>query len=168
MSSKPRGVLAVTDGDDDDEGVEAGDLRAEVLGRMWAALILVTSDGVGMGGLGRDDGGVGGMSRAAARHDITSPSGASVLAVVVDDDDDADAGVVVEEVVDDDTNDCDDEVGVSASGGNGGKGLLVSLAGEGTEGGGLTTAAAVLPLTASLLLAAAPLVSLVSTLLSSV
>ena len=160
--------MAVTDGEDDDEGVEAGDLRAEVLGRMWAALILVTSDGVGMGGLGRDDGGVGGMSRAAARHDITSPSGASVLAVVVDDDDDADAGVVVEEVVDDDTNDCDDEVGVSASGGRGGKGLLVSLAGEGTEGGGLTTAAAVLPLTASLLLAAAPLVSLVSTLLSSV
>jgi len=160
--------LAVTDGEDDDEGVEAGDLRAEVLGRMWAALMLVTSDGVGMGGLGRDDGGVGGMSRAAARHDITSPSGASVLAVVVDDDDDADAGVVVEEVVDDDTNDCDDEVGVSASGGRGGKGLLVSLAGEGTEGGGLTTAAAVLPLTASLLLAAAPLVSLVSTLLSSV
>ena len=158
----------MTDGEDDDEGVEAGDLRAEVLGRMWAALILVTSDGVGMGGLGRDDGGVGGMSRAAARHDITSPSGASVLAVVVDDDDDADAGVVVEEVVDDDTNDCDDEVGVSASGGRGGKGLLVSLAGEGTEGGGLTTAATVLPLTASLLLAAAPLVSLVSTLLSSV
>ena len=163
----------MTDGEDDDEGVEAGDLRAEVLGRMWAALILVTSDGVGMGGLGRDDGGVGGMSRAAARHDITSPSGASVLAVVVvvddDDDDDVDAGVVVEEVVDDDdTNDCDDEVGVSASGGRGGKGLLVSLAGEGTEGGGLTTAAAVLPLTASLLLAAAPLVSLVSTLLSSV
>ena len=158
----------MTDGEDDDEGVEAGDLRAEVLGRMWAALILVTSDGVGMGGLGRDDGGVGGMSRAAARHDITSPSGASVLAVVVDDDDDADAGVVVEEVDDDDTDDCDDEVGVSASGGRGGKGLLVSLAGEGTEGGGLTTAAAVLPLTASLLLAAAPLVSLVSTLLSSV
>ena len=49
MSSSPLGVL-LPEGEDDDEGVP-GALRAEVLGKMWDARMLVTSDGVAMGGL---------------------------------------------------------------------------------------------------------------------
>ena len=56
--------------------------RPAALGRMCEALMLVTSElgveGVGMGGLDtRAAGGVGGMSRAAARQDMARPSAAS-------------------------------------------------------------------------------------------
>ena len=53
MSSSPLGVLlpeAKGEDEEEDEGVP-GALRAEVLGRMWEARMLVTSEGVGMGGL---------------------------------------------------------------------------------------------------------------------
>ena len=52
MSSSPLGVLLpeAKGEDEEDEGVP-GALRAEVLGRMWEARMLVTSEGVGMGGL---------------------------------------------------------------------------------------------------------------------
>ena len=97
--------------------------RPAALGRMCEALMLVTSElgveGVGMGGLDtRAAGGVGGMSRAAARQDMARPSAAS---------EEAETGVGVAA-----------EVGAEdgSGGGRGGRGLLLGLAGEGTTGGG--------------------------------
>ena len=103
----------------------------EALGRMWAALMLVTSElgvaGVGMGGRGtRAAGGVGGISSAAARHDIASPSaaseeaGAGVGVAVVS------AGVEVELAA---------GAEAGSEGGRGGSGLLLGLAAGGTTGG---------------------------------
>ena len=86
---------------------------------------MVTSElgvtGVGMGGRGTlAAGGVGGMSSAAARQDIASPSAASEEAG-------AGVGVAVELAAG-----LEDDSG----GGRGGRGLLLGLAGEGTTGGG--------------------------------
>jgi len=100
---------------------------------MWAALMLVTSEpgvlGVCMGGRDtRAAGGVGGMSSAAARHDMARPSAASedVGAGAGED------GPVVTEGVAEELADGDEE---GSEGGSGGRGLLLGLAAEGTTGG---------------------------------
>ena len=97
---------------------------------MWAALMLVTSElgvaGVGIGGRGtRAAGGVGGMSSAAARHDMARPSAASEEAGAVE-------GVTV---VTPSVAELAGGDGDGSEGGNGGKGLLLGLAAEGTTGG---------------------------------
>ena len=74
------------------------------------------------------------MSRATARQDMARPSVASVDTVVL-----GVTVVVVVDVVDDAIDDVvvvAELVAVSDSGGKGGKGLLLGLAGEGTTGGG--------------------------------
>ena len=101
-----------------------GARRPEALGRMWAALMLVTSElgvtGVGMGGRGTlAAGGVGGKSSAAARQDIASPSAASEEAG-------AGVGVAVELAAG-----LEDDSG----GGRGGRGLLLGLVTGGITGG---------------------------------
>jgi len=137
-----------------DEGVEGvpGERNADVFGRICDALMFVTAAGGGNGGLDgveRLEGGDGGKSRAAAKHDMTNPSVESeavvvvtavlllvllvltplllvLLPVVLE--------VVVVVVVDVDVV-VDVEVKVSVSDGKGGSGLLEGRAGVGGIGG---------------------------------
>jgi len=137
-----------------DEGVEGvpGERNADVFGRICDALMFVTAAGGGKGGLDgveRLEGGDGGKSRAAAKHDMTNPSVESeavvvvtavlllvllvltllllvLLPVVLE--------VVVVVVVDVDVV-VDVEVKVSVSDGKGGSGLLEGRAGVGGIGG---------------------------------
>ena len=95
---------------------------------------MVTSEpgvlGVWMGGRGtRAAGGVGGMSSAAARHDMARPSAASEVAGAGAGED---VAVVTEGVAEElaEWGEHGSEVG------SGGRGLLLGLAAEGTTGGG--------------------------------